>query len=897
MSIDKRTPNVVNANMFSSPGPYIAKVINNVDPMKQGSLQVELMRPIGNQAESEQQLYTVRYLSPFYGVTNIDLNGTDNYDFNHTQKSYGFWAVPPDTGTLVMVIFVEGNPGQGYWMGCVQDAFMNHMVPGIAASESTEQQVRDSDETSWTNAKSTQEKYGTNFLPVGEINRQVFKKGGTKSPTPNPDVEANKKPVHPMADVLQRQGLLGDTVRGTHTSSARRESPSNVFGLSTPGPLDKRTNAQKGQVGPAERKINKFISRLGGHTIVMDDGNDRKLRKTKPWEGPNEYADLEDGETGGLVNFPQDETFRIRTRTGHQILLHNSEDLIYITNARGTAWIELTSNGKIDIFCQDSISVRTTQDYNIVAERDFNVHAGRSINFHAGSSFNIQSMNDLNIKCGANLTLSADTNLSLKGNNKINIEGDSALDLKTDRLRISSTTTDFLTSGNAHITAKSNIEIKSGTSTLITAGSNLYTLAGQGAFMQQNTLDVKTKGTTKITSSGAIDIKGEDLIHINAATDLHLLGKTGFLSSTETMNITGKPIKATSGSSFNITATSDNVMVKGDKIHLNGDDPAKADAASKADSAASSLQAVEAVSAEGAGSAKELTLFPLPGVGQVLVKRAPTVEPYAHHENFNPPGFTPTLTDREAADMPFSKDGPRLSIRRTSDADNVAAEYGGNQGWGGGESSGAGGGAANAAKQAESNPDSSSSYTGMPPTASQLAAWNSDWTRDQEFLGKASKLAGKYGLPLEHFLAFMHFETAHTMRPDKGNGCGYYGLIQFGEAACRDIGTTTGQIRQMSRAAQLDYVEKYFDLWIRKKGVSGLTLEKMYLLVALPAYVNKGPNEILAAQNGPNRDVWLANKGWRSPNNGPITPSSIGNAPKNCIAHVQAQLGSSKITS
>ncbi|MFM6199336.1 MAG: hypothetical protein ACKPE1_09375, partial [Dolichospermum sp.] len=63
---------------------------------------------------------------------------------------------------------------------------------------------------------------------------------------------------------------------------------------------------------------------------------------------------MDDGDKDG-----QNELVRIRTRTGHQILLHNSADLIYIANAKGTAWVELTSNGKIDIFAQDSVSIHT----------------------------------------------------------------------------------------------------------------------------------------------------------------------------------------------------------------------------------------------------------------------------------------------------------------------------------------------------------------------------------------------------------------------------------------------------------------------------------------------------------------------------------------------------------
>jgi hypothetical protein len=397
--------------------------------MRQGGLEVELLQPVGNQDSANRQLFIVKYLNPFYGVTDIDVTGSDPNDFNQTQKSYGFWFVPPDTGSLVMVIFVNGNTGQGYWMGCVQDVYMNYMIPGNAASNSASDQTRDQDETQWKDSvKTTKEVYGTGFVPTGELNRRSIGSGTT---TMNPEIDAMKKPVHPMAKVLADQGTIADTVRGTHTSSSRRETPSNVFGISTPGPLDKRTNAQKGSVGRAANKVNKFVSRLGGHTLVMDDGNDRFLRKYKPNEGPPEYADLEAGDTGGLVEFPQDESFRIRTRTGHQILMHNTEDLIYITNASGSAWIELTSQGKIDIYAADSVSIRTESDFNFVADRDINLSAGRSINLHSASRTNINAIDAVTIQSNSTIYLNAENHLNIKASGKLQMSGDTNIDMKT----------------------------------------------------------------------------------------------------------------------------------------------------------------------------------------------------------------------------------------------------------------------------------------------------------------------------------------------------------------------------------------------------------------------------------------------------------------------------------
>ena len=280
-------------------GPFLAKVVNNIDPTYMGMLEVEILRPVGG-TSSEGQLHQVKMMSPFWGQTSVAHVGEED-DYNNTQKAYGMWFVPPDVGSTVVIIFIDGDPKRGYWIGCIPDENMNFMVPGIAATAAVVE--------------------GGGRLPVAEYNKKVNKTS----------VEATKikKPKHPLADILTEQGLDKDDTRGITTSSARRESPSSVFGISTPGPIDKRSGAKRGKIGAKESAVpDAFVSRLGGTTLVMDDGDDKFLRKTHAKDGPPEYAAVEQGETDGKPDIPHNELFRIRTRTGHQILLHLS--LIHI---------------------------------------------------------------------------------------------------------------------------------------------------------------------------------------------------------------------------------------------------------------------------------------------------------------------------------------------------------------------------------------------------------------------------------------------------------------------------------------------------------------------------------------------------------------------------------------
>lgn len=416
--------------------PQLAKVVGHTDATYSGKLLVELLRPSGNSRDSGQ-VQQVKMISPFFGYTSTDYLGEED-DFNSTQKSYGMWMVPPDVGTIVVVIFINGDAKDGYWIGGVPTGDMNFMTPGLASTSFAVEDTKLTDKER---------------VPVAEFNKTVNEQPGL-------DTTKIPKAAHPFETVLNEQGLLEDDIRGITTSSARRETPSAVFGISTPGPLDKQDGATKGKIGTKGKEVNAFVSRLGGTTFVMDDGDDKFLRKTLATDGPPDYVSVEqDGPDGSEPTIPHNELIRFRTRTGHQILLHNSEDLIYIGNGRGTAWIELSSDGKIDIFAEDSISIRTKQDFNFYADRDINFEAKRNVNLKSGARFQTD--------VGSNY------NLVVTGNGKITTTG--ALDVKTDGAN------KFTSGGDTLILAANtaidggNINLNSGVASSATAAVKLAT--------------------------------------------------------------------------------------------------------------------------------------------------------------------------------------------------------------------------------------------------------------------------------------------------------------------------------------------------------------------------------------------------------------------------------------
>jgi len=448
-------------------GPYLARVVNHLDSTIMGGLEVLLYE--GGTADSNLQsnVIPVYYMSPFWGTTSVSFEGNNSANFQDVQKSYGMWMVPPDIGSCVMVIFVRGMSNAGYWIGCVPDTYQNHMVPGIAASRNvalTTEQER---------------KYGTTYLPVGEFLKRSRDLSGA-------EVDKFTKPVHPFADRLLEQGLIVDDIRGVTSSSARREYPSSVFGISTPGPIDTSQGAKTGQIGFGE-KATAYVSRLGGSQFVMDDGDKQGLN----------------------------ELVRIRTRTGHQILLHNSSDLIYIANAKGTAWIELTSQGKIDAYSADSISLHAEGDFNLRADRDFNIEAGRNVKIAGGD--------DVQLEAGANLYAKAVKTIKTNASQEIHFSAgtDLYIGAQSDVNITAASDNLYLTSGgSAHIKSTGDMFIGSTLSMNINGGSTAL-LGSKGAvsFNSNATISIAAKNTVNILGEGSLNLTSPDLnMNSNPAT-------------------------------------------------------------------------------------------------------------------------------------------------------------------------------------------------------------------------------------------------------------------------------------------------------------------------------------------------------------------------------------------
>ena len=201
--------------------------------------------------------------------------------------------------------------------------------------------------------------------------------------------DKNTRPRHELTGAVANQGLGLDSLRGLSSSGARRESPSNVFGFNTPS----------------------------GHSLVLDDGTTKNSDASLA-------PDKERKE--GLSNL-----VRLRSAGGAQMLFNDSAGIVYVINQAGNSWVQLDSDGKIDIYSSGDISMHTENDMNLHVGGDFSLDAD-AINMKARGTDGIKietATGEFNLHSAKDIKLTTDLNQHLKAVGNVRVSTDGLIDL------------------------------------------------------------------------------------------------------------------------------------------------------------------------------------------------------------------------------------------------------------------------------------------------------------------------------------------------------------------------------------------------------------------------------------------------------------------------------------
>lgn len=357
-------------------GVTVGTVVDTNDPQQNGRIRV-VCPALNDRFDSKiNEIPWAMYMSPFGGTTSKGTRGP-NDDSTNGKVAYGMWAIPK-IGAQAVVMCIDGNPMQRIWIGCLPGQFTNHTLP----------------------------------------HGRFFSKSNDLLPSGNPPigpVSSSEEPIQPLYNNFQ-EAFKNTSLTVNYewaTRGADYQATAVDAGIlhltSSFLPDDKGVN-----VG------NKFITQgYAESNITSDLGS-----KSTGLHYDSLVYSLTSPGFHSISMDDRDENCRMRLRTtaGHQIILDDTNERIYISTAKGKNWIEMDQEGNIDIYTDNKVSVHAKKDINLISDETVRLYGAQGIHMYSGGNINIQTQAEFNVLANNNATIYSPNQVKVQSGNNLHIK-------------------------------------------------------------------------------------------------------------------------------------------------------------------------------------------------------------------------------------------------------------------------------------------------------------------------------------------------------------------------------------------------------------------------------------------------------------------------------------------
>ena len=352
------------------------------------------------------------YASPFGGQLS---NGTRGPGLQKSEGgiTYGMWAIPK-IGAQVLVMCLDGDPQYRVYIGCVFDQLTPHTMPhGRWMYDDHVELAKDGMTGKPAGPYTSREKF---IEPLNQNIKQAF--GNKDEPnfewrTRAADYTVSAVSVdqldHTVSKVQDDRGAVHDGWTSTQGYGINRADPTGETSLT-----DKNYDSTIYS-----------ISTPGAHALSMDDRQENCR-------------------------------IRLRTTAGHQIIMDDTNERIYIQTAKGNNWIELDQAGNIDMYTTNKVNIRAAKDINLTSDETIRMSAKKGIHLYSEDEIRAHAVKDISVLTEENLRIH-----SLQGT------------------LIQSDQTMHITSGeNLYITTAQDVHNRCGSNMMLSAGGSFHNNAG-----------------------------------------------------------------------------------------------------------------------------------------------------------------------------------------------------------------------------------------------------------------------------------------------------------------------------------------------------------------------------------------------------------------------------------
>lgn len=407
--------------------PYvtIGTVVDTNDPQQMGRVRVVCPQWGDTWGSKVEDLPWALYMTPFGGQVQVGTRGPGIQE-SQGGVAYGMWAVPK-VGSQVAVLCIDGNPMTRMYFGCIYDQFTPHTLPHgrFMYDDHPELEKGGSDAAPYGPYTSAEKL----IQPLAQNSRRAF---GDKA-EPNFEFRSRAADYTATRVNVDQLGQTYSKVQDDKDIKHDEWTNSQGYGVSRTDPNAPSSFTDRNY----DSMVYSFTS-PGFHSMSMDDRQENCR-------------------------------VRLRTTSGHQILMDDTNERIYIATAQGNNWIEMDQDGNIDIFTTNKVNVHANKEINMTSDETIRLYGKKGVHIKSDDEVRVDAAKDIHVKTAQNLRVHASQTIYLQSDSNTDIKSGASV---------------FVEAASAfHAKASSTLHLDSGGQMNFLAGGQLL---GQGSQVHFN---------------------------------------------------------------------------------------------------------------------------------------------------------------------------------------------------------------------------------------------------------------------------------------------------------------------------------------------------------------------------------------------------------------------------
>lgn len=171
----------------------------------------------------------------------------------------------------------------------------------------------------------------------------------------------------------------------------------------------------------SEAKTRGLEERMVAQDKTVKDGKEGYQKSTSGLDKlePQTYCFVSPGHHALIFqDHPTTSRARLKTASGHQIILDDANERIYISTARGNNYIELDGDGRIHVYTNNDMNLNVGGNLNWAVGKDFNLNA-ENVNIQARQDAKISSCEEMHFNSTKKMFLTTEKDMNLKVGEKL----------------------------------------------------------------------------------------------------------------------------------------------------------------------------------------------------------------------------------------------------------------------------------------------------------------------------------------------------------------------------------------------------------------------------------------------------------------------------------------------